>query len=122
MIASPTLSISPEKISSVIERAHRRDTAHTAPDDDPLPFHADSPGLQELAKIIDELSEDEQADIIALMWLGRGDGEVREWRELREEAALLHNKHATAYLLAKPLLADYLTEGLATLGYRPRRN
>jgi hypothetical protein len=122
MIASPTLSISPEKISSVIERAHRRDTAQMAPDDDPLPFHADAPALQELAKIIDELSDDEQADIIALMWLGRGDGEVREWHELREEAALLHNKHGTAYLLAKPLLADYLTEGLATLGYRTRAN
>jgi len=122
MIATPTLSISPEKITSVIDRAQRRDSREALTDDQPLPFHADAPALRELANIIDSLSEDEQADIIALMWLGRGDGEVREWNEVREEAALLHNKHATAYLLARPLLADYLTEGLATLGYHPYAN
>ena len=122
MIATPTLSITPEKVSSVIDRAHRRDSAEALADDEPLPFHADAPALHELARIIDELTEDEQADVIALMWLGRGDGEVSEWHELREEAAHLHNKKATAYLLAKPLLADYLTEGLATLGYRAHAN
>ena len=120
MIATPTLSISPEKVSHVIDRAHRRDSTEASPDDEPLPYHADAPAMQKLARIIDELTDDEQADIIALMWLGRGDGEVSEWHELREEAAHLHNKKATAYLLAKPLLADYLTEGLATLGYRTR--
>lgn len=122
MIATPSLSITPEKVSSVIDRASRLESAEGLADDEPLPFHADAPALQELAKIIEELTDDEQADIIALMWLGRGDGEVSEWHQLREEAALLHNKKATAYLLAKPLLADYLTEGLATLGYRRHAN
>ena len=107
MIATPSLSISPQKITAFIARAHRLD---------------DAPALRELANIIDNLTENEQADMIALMWLGRGDGEIGEWNELREEAALLHNKRATAYLLAKPMLVDHLEEGLAALGYPSARH
>lgn len=123
MIATPTLSISPEKITSFIAQAHQLDDHDAHPGSnrigavEALRVHADAPAWQEMATFIDGLDEIEQAEMVALMWLGRGDGEVDEWNDLREEAALLLNKRATAYLLAKPMLVDHLEEGLAALGY-----
>ncbi|HEY1541913.1 MAG TPA: DUF3775 domain-containing protein [Xanthobacteraceae bacterium] len=55
---------------------------------------------------------------MTLVWLGRGDGDVTEWTELRSEAARLHTPHTAQYLLSKPLLADNLDEALTQLGYR----
>jgi hypothetical protein len=46
----------------------------------------------------------------ALTWLGRGDGGLEDWRELRAEAARAHNRRTATYLLGIPLLADYLGE------------
>jgi hypothetical protein len=52
----------------------------------------------------------------ALTWLGRGDGGVEDWSELRAEAARAHNRHTAGYLLGIPLLADYLGEASSLLG------
>jgi hypothetical protein len=49
-------------------------------------------------------------------WLGRGDGTIDEWDSLRQEAARLQNDRTAAYLLAKPMLADHLQEGLSQFG------
>jgi hypothetical protein len=50
---------------------------------------------------------------VALAWLGRGDGTIDDWDELRAEAARAHNKRTAAYLLGMPLLADHLDEALS---------
>jgi hypothetical protein len=81
-----------------------------------LEDHPDDPTQQELRSFIDALTEDEQIDLVALTWLGRGDGSIEEWDDLREEAARLHNNRTAAYLLGKPMLADHLQEGLAQFG------
>jgi hypothetical protein len=125
---APTLSISPEKVCFFIAKAHQfdvkdavsdPDSGSNATDDamlDVLEDHADDPTLQELTSFINALTEDEQIDLVALTWLGRGDGTLGEWDDLREEAARLHNKRTAAYLLAKPMLGDHLEEGLAAFG------
>ena len=77
---------------------------------------ADDPTQQELRSFIDALTEDEQIDLVALTWLGRGDGTIDEWDALRQEAARLHNNRTAAYLLGKPMLADHLEEGLSQFG------
>ena len=41
---------------------------------------------------IEAISEDEQVDLVTLAWLGRGDGSLEEWAELRAEAARRHNR------------------------------
>ena len=74
------------------------------------------PTFQELTAFINGLTEDEQVDLVALTWLGRGDGELSDWDELRKEAARLHNKRTAAYLLGNPMLGDHLEEGLAIFG------
>ena len=74
------------------------------------------PTFQELTAFINGLTEDEQVDLVALTWLGRGDGELSDWDDLRKEAARLHNKRTAAYLLGNPMLGDHLEQGLEIFG------
>jgi hypothetical protein len=125
MITSPTLSISPEKVYFFAAKAREFDVKDVVTDPDPvsnasddcmlsvLEDHPDDPTEQELMAFINALTEDEQIDLVALTWLGRGDGTIDEWDELRAEASRAHNKRTAQYLLGKPLLADHLEEALA---------
>lgn len=128
MITAPTLAISPEKVCFFIVKAREFDVKDVVTDPDSgsnpaddgmiavLEDHRDDPTRQELKSFIDALTEDEQIDLVALTWLGRGDATIDEWNELRQEAGRLHNKRTAAYLLAKPMLADHLEEGLSQFG------
>ncbi len=77
----------------------------------------ENPALEEISAFIDTLSVDAQTDLVALMWLGRGDYTADDWEDVREEAANAHNDHTAEYLCGTTLLADYLGEGLALLNY-----
>lgn len=123
-----TLSISPEKVCHVVVKAREFDVQDVETDPDSgsnatddsmlsvLEAHGDDPTFQELVAFIDGLSEDEQVDLVALTWLGRGDGVLDDWPELRREAQRVHNKRTAAYLLGKPMLADHLEDGLSEFG------
>src|SRR2546425_413119 len=78
-----------------------------------LEDHKDDPVYSEITAFIGALTEDEQIDLVALAWLGRGDGTIEDWSELRAQAASEHNRRTARYLLGLPLLADYLEEGLS---------
>ncbi len=124
----PDLSISPEKVCFIIVKARDFDAKDvvTDPDDSSnatddamlsvLEDHKDDPVVQEISAAIFGMSEDEQIDLVTLAWLGRGDGTLDDWDELRAEAARAHNKRTAAYLLGMPLLPDHLEEGLAQFG------
>ena len=71
---------------------------------------------REITALINGLTEDEQVDLIALMRLGRGDGGIEEWEELRREARETRDTAAADYLLGEPLVSDYLAEGLNAFG------
>jgi hypothetical protein len=73
--------------------------------------------VETLKALIAELNEDEQASLIALAWVGRGDHEPDEWEEARE-LARERNADASApvYLAEMELLGDLLSEGLAAFG------
>jgi hypothetical protein len=127
--AIPTLSISTEKICFVVLKAREFDVkdADTSSDQDGsnpaddrmvevLEDRPDDPVDQELVAFIEAMSEDEQVDLVTLTWLGRGDGTLEEWAELRAEAARMHNRRTASYLLGVPLLPDYLEEALAEFG------
>jgi len=81
-----------------------------------LEDHRDDPVVQEIAAVIFAMSEDEQVDLVTLVWLGRGDGTLDDWSDLRAEAARAHNKRTASYLLGMPLLPDYLGEALSQFG------
>jgi hypothetical protein len=126
--AVPEMAISPEKLCFIIVKAHEFDAKDivTDPDDSSnaaddamisvLEDHPDDPVVAELTGFINALSEDEQIDLVALSWLGRGDGTIDDWRDLRAEATRAHNKRTAAYLLGMPTLGDYLEEGLSQFG------
>ena len=79
-----------------------------------LEEQADDPLEQELEAALTALNIDEQLDLIALMWLGRGD--FSSFAEARKEAADMRTKRIPSYLIGTPQLGDYLEEGLAQLG------
>src|ERR1700757_1627164 len=102
----PDLAISAEKVAAIIAKARQFDVKDVVTDpgsgsnasDDAmlsvLEDHSDDPVRTELAAIIRGLNEDEQVDLVALTWLGRGDGDLADWPEIRAEAARAHNRRA----------------------------
>ena len=124
----PELSISEQKLCFIIAKAREFDVKDvvTDPDDSSnatddamlsvLEDHKDDPVVQELVAVIFAMSEDEQIDLVALTWLGRGDGTIEDWSELRAEAARAHNRRTASYLLGIPLLSDYLEEAISQFG------
>jgi hypothetical protein len=63
------------------------------------------------------LNEDESAEILALVWLGRGDYVVGEWETIVSTALEDVDSRRPEALLGIPLLGDYLEEGLSQLGH-----
>ena len=48
-----------------------------------LEDYKDDPVVEELTAFIDPLSEDEQIDLVALVWLGRDDYPASDWQAVR---------------------------------------
>jgi hypothetical protein len=125
----PDLAISAEKVAEIVIKARQFDVKDVVTDPDPasnasddamlsvLEDHGDDPVRTELSAIIRGLNEDEQVDLVALAWLGRGDGDIDDWADLRAEASRAHNKRTAEYLLGTPLLGDLLEEGLVQFGH-----
>ena len=124
----PELSVSTEKVCFITAKAEEFDAKDVVTEPDPgsnptddgmlavLEDHKDDPVVAELVAVINAMTEDEQVDLVALAWLGRGDGTIAEWDELHAEAARAHNRHTARYLLGMPLLADYLIDALLEFG------
>lgn len=124
----PELAISAEKVGFLIEKMREfdvkegdsdPDSGSNGADDnmvDVLEDNGDDPVAREIAGFIHAMTEDEQIDLVALMRLGRGDGTIEEWDDLRREAAEGRNNRTASYLLGEPLVSDYLAEGLAAFG------
>lgn len=119
------LRISTEKVCFVVVKAREYGVKDVATVPDPgsnaaddnmisvLEDRSDDPVEKEIAGWIAAMSDDEQIDLVALAWLGRGDGTREDWAAIREEATNAHNSRTAAYLLGMPLLPEYLEEGLA---------
>lgn len=70
----------------------------------------------EVSAEIRGLNDRQQLELIALLWLGRGDAEPDEWEDLIERARREIALPADEYLLGHPLLAEHWAEGLSLLG------
>lgn len=93
----------------------------TSPADDwalqVLADHLDDSCYQELRYLIESMDEEEQVNLVALMWLGRGDYSADEWEEVLADARTNLSRHTAEYIIGTPLVAEYLEEGLSALGY-----
>ncbi len=110
------IEISPTKVAHVIVRARELD-AHVDNWGDEAEMAGKDPIGRELRAFISKLNRDEQAELVAVAWIGRGTYEPDEFAEAVQTA---HQERTTAtwkYLLGMSMLSDYLEEGLEKLGY-----
>ena len=124
MLANPL-----EKLAFIIIKAREFDaeTAPVDPDDGSNPSDdkdveilqdtADNPSGEELANAIDQLNDDQKAELLALTWVGRGDFDASDWASAITQARDSLDDRVAEYLIGTPLLGDYLEEALAALGY-----
>ena len=118
------LKINPDTVCRLIDLAHEfhGQEAVVIPEvpDSPsgdwavqmLADHAGDTTLEEFKSILDDLDPEQQQQVVALLWLGRGDYSLEEWDDALQEAADQWNETTAEYLIAHPLLADFLDEGL----------
>jgi Tfp pilus assembly PilM family ATPase len=71
---------------------------------------------QEVQRELQGLDDRQQAELVALMWIGRGDAEPEEWNQTVELARQLKAGPTPRYLLRHPLVAEHWQEGAAKLG------
>ena len=118
----PDISI--EKVAYVILRARELETK-VAPWDGPgdsrdsdsiLESRSGDATEDELRAFIAGLNDDEQAHLVAILWVGRDDFLPEEFDEAVAQARSERTTPTEDYLLGEPLLADYLEGGLESLG------
>ncbi|NBN77062.1 DUF3775 domain-containing protein [Microvirga tunisiensis] len=71
---------------------------------------------EELRELLDDLNVDEASELVAIVWIGRGDYEAGDFLQAVEEARDRAFTATSGYLLRMPMLADHLENGLETLG------
>jgi len=98
----PDLEISPVKVAEIVILARDPDRVEA-----------------ELDEFIAAMNEDEQAELVAIMWIGRGAFEAGDWDEALRTARAQATTPTAGYLKGSPHLADHLEAGLAALGFDP---
>lgn len=125
--ADVDLGISLETVATIVDHARalagKEETDPAQEDEDQnsqaalLQLTPDDATSEAVIGLIDELPADEQAALIALAWIGRGDFGPDDWEEAQRLAAERNeNGGAGAYLMDMDLIGDLLAEGVAAFG------
>lgn len=119
------LSLNPEFLRSLILqlRAYMSqggtigsDSGSDMSDDDAsITDGSGNPLRAELTTRIADLEPDQQAQLVALMWIGRGDMEPQEWADAVKLAEERRTGPTARYLLSHPQVADDIEEGVDKL-------
>lgn len=104
------LELGADKIAFVILRA--RDYDHG-------PDGRGGRNAFELRDFIADLTEDEQAELTAVMWIGRGTFDPDDLEEAIATARAEKTTPTEDYLMGEPHLADHLEAGMEALGLAP---
>lgn len=120
------LTVSLETICRLIIRARELEVQVPAieNDDEDEPTDSDDPLAvledeaneaieDEVRALLEDLADDEAAEVLALAMVGRGTFDASEWDEALEEANEEDSDSIVDQLLDMPLLAGYLDAGLA---------
>jgi hypothetical protein len=70
----------------------------------------------ELRAFIDRMNQDEQAELTAIYWIGRGSFEAEDWDEAVSTAQAEATTPTADYLLGSPHFADHLEAGAEAMG------
>ncbi len=126
----PRLGVNPDNVCRLIQLAEEfhaqeevviEDEPTSLVEDWPTQILASHPGdytLAEFRAIVNDLDRSQQEQVVALLWLGRGDYAVEDWQALLRDVNDAWTPRTADYLIAHPLLPTYLTDGLDLLGYR----
>jgi succinyl-CoA synthetase alpha subunit len=111
------LQISPDKIAHIIIRAREYESGINA-------WAHEGERRQhgtrtELHDFIENLNEDEQASLVAVMWIGRESFEPEELAEAIATARVERTTPTQNYLMGEPRLADLLESEMDALGISP---
>ena len=123
----PELGISTEKVCSLIEilREYAGRELPTATrdvtegDDGPMEsmeVRTDDPSLGEAREFIAGLSLDERVSLQALLWVGRGDYSIGEWKAALAEAVRRDSTRDLDFALGEELTPQEFEEGLDAFG------
>ena len=96
------LAISTHKVAQIILMGHELERAEG-----------------ELRGFLETLNEDEQAEVVAVMWIGRGSFEAEDFAEALATARAEATTPTADYLIGTPHLSDHLEAGLEALGVDP---
>jgi Protein of unknown function (DUF3775) len=131
-VAVPELRISSEKVCDFIEAA--RELAGKVPpttgdhtttgDDSELVTLEEPEGIgededarrRETVEFVAGLNVEEQTDLLALIWLGRGDYDIGEWDDAVAEAEARIAARDPDYMIGDAALPEYLGDGLEAFG------
>lgn len=94
-------------------------SASNPTDDRAIDAVQDTPGdltREELREEIRGLNDRQQAELVALLWWGRGDSDEDDWEQTVEMARERRATPTEKYLLGEPLVAEHWAEGAERLG------
>lgn len=106
------LQITPDKIAHVIIRAREMEADFGGFGD--VEGYG-SAAAADLREFIANLNDDEQASLVAVMWVGRETFDAEELGEAIATARAEATAPTEDYLMGIPMLADYLEDGLNAL-------
>jgi hypothetical protein len=123
----PELRINVDKVCQIMEAA-RELAGRVVPttgdrttngDDSPLAFieqRDDDPTRQQIVEAIAGMNVEEQVDLLALVYLGRGDFELDGWDDALEEARNRIESGDADFMIGDRALPAYLGEALDAFG------
>jgi hypothetical protein len=76
----------------------------------------DNTAEAELRAALVGLNSDERAELLALVWVGRGDYSRDSWDEALNEARGALDSGTIGYLMGTPMLGELIEEGMAEIG------
>lgn len=124
----PTLAISSDYLTRLIVKVRGVqgregevdvDSGSNPTDDNAIDAIQDTEGdlsREEISAEIDGLDDRQKAELVALLWVGRGDAEIEEWEQTIELARERQSIPTSDYLLGQPLLAEYWADAADRLG------
>ena len=129
----PELRISTEKVCALIEAAREiagkvastTGDRTTTGDDSKLETIVDpaqdiyegDDRRHQMVEFIAGLNVEEQTDLLALIWLGRGDYDIGEWDDALEEAEARLAARDPDYMIGDSALPQYLGDGIEAFGW-----
>ncbi|HDI4900448.1 DUF3775 domain-containing protein [Legionella pneumophila serogroup 1] len=98
------LNIKPQKIRAILHEIEcfqeKKDEYPKLTTEEDTPYILSDPWYQSILTTINNLSPDQQATLVALMYLGHGDFKKNKWSEAFDTAQEQLTKHIGQYLLS----------------------